>query len=482
MQLMLASKSSLLLTKSRLPSACYPLLKRSYVSKTPSHSNTAANLMVDTPAAGTTNGNSVLAPPNSVNFLQTLPKKELFQLGCIGVATLNSFFLNTIIKFFPYIPMPIIKLFVSSLYCGGENFKEVIECGERLQKRGISNMMLSLTIENSEGTKSLNSTPVDHIVDETIRSVHNILLPNIVRQLDSGTKSVNDIAPGYIALKPSALVDNPHEVLFNFSNPAFKTQRDQLIDNCSKITKEIFDLNQALLKKYPERKAPFLVSTIDAEKYDLQENGVYELQRILFQKFNPVSSRLVSCIGTWQLYLRDSGDHLLHELKLAQENNYKLGLKLVRGAYIHSENNRNQIIFGEKNGTDENYDRIITQVVNDLIINGEDSYYGHLVVASHNYQSQMLVTNLLKSTQDNSYAKSNIVLGQLLGMADNVTHDLITNHGAKNIIKYVPWGPPLETKDYLLRRLQENGDAVRSDNGWPLIKAIAKSIPKRLGL
>ena len=102
--------------------------------------------------------------------------------------------------------------------------------------------------------------------------------------------------------------------------------------------------------------------------------------------------------------------------------------------------------------------------------------------AHHNYQSQMLVTNLLKSTQDNSYAKSNIVLGQLLGMADNVTYDLITNHGAKNIIKYVPWGPPLETKDYLLRRLQENGDAVRSDNGWPLIKAIAKSIPKRVGL
>ncbi|CAI7409640.1 BAD_collapsed_G0037070.mRNA.1.CDS.1 [Saccharomyces cerevisiae] len=477
---MIASKSSLLVTKSRIPSLCFPLIKRSYVSKTPTHSNTAANLMVETPASANANGNSVMAPPNSINFLQTLPKKELFQLGFIGIATLNSFFLNTIIKLFPYIPIPVIKFFVSSLYCGGENFKEVIECGKRLQKRGISNMMLSLTIENSEGTKSLSSTPVDQIVKETISSVHNILLPNIIGQLES--KPINDIAPGYIALKPSALVDNPHEVLYNFSNPAYKAQRDQLIENCSKITKEISELNQSLLKKYPERKAPFLVSTIDAEKYDLQENGVYELQRILFQKFNPTSSKLISCVGTWQLYLRDSGDHILHELKLAQENGYKLGLKLVRGAYIHSEKNRNQIIFGDKTGTDENYDRIITQVVNDLIINGEDSYFGHLVVASHNYQSQMLVTNLLKSTQDNSYAKSNIVLGQLLGMADNVTYDLITNHGAKNIIKYVPWGPPLETKDYLLRRLQENGDAVRSDNGWPLIKAIAKSIPKRVGL
>ena len=57
--------------------------------------------------------------------------------------------------------------------------------------------------------------------------------------------------------------------------------------------------------------------------------------------------------------------------------------------------------------------------------------------------------------------KTNVVLGQLLGMADNVTYDLITNNKIGNVIKYVPWGPPLETKEYLLRRLEENGDAVK---------------------
>ena len=85
-----------------------------------------------------------------------------------------------------------------------------------------------------------------------------------------------------------------------------------------------------------------------------------------------------------------------------------------------------------------------------------------------------MATNFLKA-HDKSPGKANVVLGQLLGMSDNVTHDLITNHGARNIIKYVPWGPPLETKDYLLRRLQENGDAVRADNGWPLVKAVART-------
>ena len=193
------------------------------------------------------------------------------------------------------------------------------------------------------------------------------------------------------------------------------------------------------------------------------------------QKFNPVSSPLVSCIGTWQLYLRDSKQHLNEEIKLAKENGYKLGLKLVRGAYMHSELNRDSIIHSNKFDTDMNYDQIVMDIIKDLSKNGDQSIYGHLVVASHNYKSQLIATKLLKESKS-LYANSNVVLGQLLGMADNVTHDLVYNHGAKNIIKYVPWGPPLETKDYLLRRLQENGDAVRADNGWPLCKAVFKTL------
>ncbi|KAH3676517.1 hypothetical protein OGATHE_001496, partial [Ogataea polymorpha] len=75
--------------------------------------------------------------------------------------------------------------------------------------------------------------------------------------------------------------------------------------------------------------------------------------------------------------------------------------------------------------------------------------------------------------------RSNVVLGQLLGMADNVTFELMNNYQAKNVIKYVPWGPPKETKEYLLRRLEENGDAVRSDNGWPFFKQVLAALWRR---
>lgn len=422
-----------------------------------------------------------LTPPSSVSYLRTLSKAEVFSLGMIGLVTTSKTLLDLVIKLFPYVPMPLIKVFVSRLYCGGDNFEQVKMFGEKLQKRGISNMMLSLTIEDSEGTKNID---IDYIVEETVKSVHEILKPNMVSQLErcnGNSKAINEIAPGYIALKPSALVANPHDVLNNFNNPDkyWVEQRNKLVDNCSRIAQTVYDLNQQLLKNYPQRTAPFFVTTIDAEKYDLQVNGVYDLQRILFKKFNKLDSPMVSVIGTWQLYLVDSAKHLAEDYALASREGYKLGLKLVRGAYIHSEPKRDNIIYKTKEGTDENYDNVMSTVINDLVQNGSDSYYGHLVVASHNYGSQMLATKILNNAPQTP-GKANVVLGQLLGMSDNVTHDLITNHGAKNIIKYVPWGPPLETKDYLLRRLQENGDAVKSDNGWPLVKAVFRSLFSRV--
>lgn len=409
--------------------------------------------------------------PSTDAHLKTLSKSELFSLGVIGVASINKPMLDLVIKLFPFVPVWLMKLLVSSLYCGGENFQEVRETGKRLQQRGINNMMLSLTIEDAEGVKNID---IDYIVKETIASIHEILKPNLEQQLSTAS-DINSIPPGYIALKPSALVSNPYEVLLNFQNPEWKSQRDALIANCSAITEEVFKLNQEFSKKYPERTTPFFVSTIDAEKYDLQKAGVYELQRILFSKYNPKSSPLISCIGTWQLYLTDSAADLAKDYERAEKGGYRLGLKIVRGAYIHSEPQRDTIIFSDQEGTDKNYNSVMTKVISDLLDKGEKSTYGHLVVASHNYKSQMLATKMLEA-KDGSVGKANVVLGQLLGMADNVTYDLIANHGAKNIIKYVPWGPPLETKDYLLRRLQENGDAVRADNGWPLVKAVTKTM------
>ena len=54
--------------------------------------------------------------------------------------------------------------------------------------------------------------------------------------------------------------------------------------------------------------------------------------------------------------------------------------------------------------------------------------------------------------------RERVFFGQLLGMADHLTFSL-AGHGLK-AYKYVPYGPVREVLPYLIRRAQENADAL----------------------
>jgi proline dehydrogenase len=423
------------------------------------------------------------------NYLDALTTKELLGYLVIGMATINSPILNLVIKLFPFTPLWLIKTLVYQNYCGGDNLPQVLKTGERLAERGIKNMMVSYTVEACDGKKMSVSIPT--IIKETELSVTDALIPHTVSMIEDVVskvsnpseinKVINEIPPGYVALKPTGLIENAAEILLNYENPNFKEKFNELVKNCESICEIAVKENRRLKKIYPSRQSPFVVIVIDAERNDLQQ-GVYKLQRELMSKFNRSidnSSKPTvgdACVvGTVQMYLKESTPILNLESELANKNNYILGWKLVRGAYIHSEPDRG-VIHDTKEDTDKNYDAGIYQTIANM--NSENPTVGHLVVASHNGNTQLKATELLKETKLN--VRSNVVLGQLLGMADNITYDLIKNHETKNIIKYVPWGPPLETKEYLLRRLEENGDAVRADSGLPLVKGILSTFFRRI--
>lgn len=418
------------------------------------------------------------APAFDSKFLKDFTTSELFSMMVIGMATANKSVLNLCIKLFPYVPIPVIKALVYKIYCGGETIDQVKATGQRLTTRGINNMMISLTIEACEGNDNVDP---DFIVAETQRSVQEILIPHTMSVIKESGKDINTIPAGYVALKPTGFAKNAAAVLKYYNKDEYKSEFEDLVSKASAICNTIFEANKKLAQEYPERVAPFVVGVIDAEKHDLQE-GVYELQRRLYKKFNPVGSP-VSVVGTLQMYLSGSADLLALEEELAKANNYRLGLKLVRGAYIHSEAARSSIIHKTKEDTDRNYNQGITYCIESVLANeGNTSTVGHLVVASHNAESLQLATEKTykgELSQGNEN-KSNICLGQLMGMADSITHNLIQKEKVDNVIKYVPWGPPLETKEYLLRRLEENGDAVKNDNGLPLVKAAASMMMKKL--
>ncbi|EGW31037.1 uncharacterized protein SPAPADRAFT_62929 [Spathaspora passalidarum NRRL Y-27907] len=452
-----------------------PALRSSYIPLR--HFNIHPNKRATTTMTNTTTNVPLHTKPEERSFehLSVFTNKELLSFLIMGLCTLNKPILNTCIKLFPYVPLSIVKALVYRIYCGGETIEEVKTTGMRLHERGINNMMISLTIEACDGNDNVDP---EYIVDETCRSVKEILVPHMESMLAKAS-DVNSIPPGYVALKPTGFAKDSARVLREY-NTTSAAEFEGLVEKATKVCQAVYDANIALQKKYPARVAPFTVAVVDAEKHELQE-GVYELQRRLYSKFNKMNEP-ISVVGTLQMYLSESSSLLAKEEQLAVKNNYRVGLKLVRGAYIHSEKNRATIIHQTKEDTDFNYNQGIAYCIDSILHDkGNESTIGHLVVASHNAESLHLASSEVynESTKDNNN-KTNVVLGQLMGMSDSVTFDLINRHQIGNVIKYVPWGPPLETKEYLRRRLEENGDAVSNDNGFKLVKSTSSELLRRI--
>lgn len=418
----------------------------------------------------------------AASYLNSSTTLELLLYAVIGAATLNKPILDMVIKVFPYVPMWLVKTLVYRNYCGGETMAELRATANRLANRNIHNMMLLLTIEGCDGDTGVSPQLV---IDDTIRSITEVCIPHTVAQFKAAATpaALNLLPASYIAIKPTGFAPNAAAVLANHTLPEYARQFETLVANCAQVCQVAFDKNAEMRTQFPSRVAPAVVVTVDAEKYDLQP-GVYELQRRLFARFNP-AGQPVLVAGTIQMYLKHGLPLLELETALAKAQGYRLGLKLVRGAYVHLEPDRS-VIHDTKANTDAAYDAGITQAIQAIVTpenTNNELPVGHLMVALHNGDLQRRATQLVRELLELMAAApqaANVSMGQLLGMADDVTFDLVERYGVTNVVKYVPWGPPKETREYLLRRLEENGDAVRADSGWGLIKRVGAELVRRV--
>lgn len=156
--------------------------------------------------------------------------------------------------------------------------------------------------------------------------------------------------------------------------------------------------------------------------------------------------------NTLQMYRHDRMVYLKEQTKLAQENNYFLGFKLVRGAYMEKENDRAETngsispICNSKQFTDENFNAATEYMLNNLDIMS-------LFVGTHNEESCYQVMAIMKAK--NLLKNDNrIWFGQLYGMSDHISFNL-AYHGY-NVAKYIPFGPVKDVMPYLIRRAEEN--------------------------
>jgi hypothetical protein len=187
--------------------------------------------------------------------------------------------------------------------------------------------------------------------------------------------------------------------------------------------------------------------------------------------------------NTYQCYLKSAPSTIAKHIAIAEKEDFTLGAKLVRGAYMETE--PRHLIHDTKVDTDKCYDGVTEALMrreyNDVLrsADGEKVVIKmprvDVFIASHNLPSveaAMKVTEELHKSNMYDHDEKRAALGevnyaQLLGMADEVSCALLAaqKKTASGVIeprvhKYCPHGTLSQCLNYLLRRAAENRDAM----------------------
>jgi proline dehydrogenase len=194
-----------------------------------------------------------------------------------------------------------------------------------------------------------------------------------------------------------------------------------------------------------ENKVPILV---DAEETWIQD-PIDMLADEMMLKYNREEAIV---FNTYQLYRTASLSNLKKAYQTAIENNYYLGAKIVRGAYMEKERSRAaeigypSPIHENKEASDKAFNEALVFCIDHI---DKISF----MCGSHNEYSNLLLTKLM-AERNIKRNDPRVWFGQLFGMSDNISFNL-AKEGYK-VAKYVPYGPVRSVMPYLFRRAAEN--------------------------
>jgi len=195
---------------------------------------------------------------------------------------------------------------------------------------------------------------------------------------------------------------------------------------------------------------------IDAEESWIQDTAD-DLLESLMKVYNTEKPIVYN---TLQLYRWDRLDYLKSLHLRAKKEGFKLGFKIVRGAYMEKERERAENegyespICNDKTATDVNFDKTLTYILENL----DDI---SVFIGTHNEESSYLAMDLLDK-YNISKNDNHVWFGQLYGMSDHISYNL-ANQGY-NVAKYVPFGPVKDVMPYLIRRAEENTSVAGQTN------------------
>ncbi len=334
---------------------------------------------------------------------------------------------NTLVKVSPFLlkiaftlRLPIkglIKQTIFEQFCGGESIEN---CDRRIQS--LAKYNIGTILDYSVEGKSIEDD-FNRVTKETIQTILK------AKDNDNIPFAVFKIS-GLARLELLEKVSNSKIELNKGEKEEFKRVKERINSICTTAHKN----NVRLF--------------IDAEESWIQD-AIDEIVISMMRKYN--FERAI-VFNTLQMYRWDRLAFLKQSYADAENGNYFLGLKIVRGAYLEKERERAEKmgypspIQKDKESCDNDYNLALRFCVNNI-----DKIA--ICAGTHNEQSSILLTQLM---EENNILKNDqrVYFSQLLGMSEHISFNL-SNYGY-NVAKYMPYGPVKDVLPYLIRRAEEN--------------------------
>jgi proline dehydrogenase len=327
----------------------------------------------------------------------------------------------------------IIRHTIFSQFVGGETLEETAAVAKKLGEYNVE-VILDYGVEGGEEGED----GFDHATEEFIKVINYA----------ATQKNIPYMSIKVTGLVRFALLEKMDDAMTHADGTLMKRYKNVLIslsENEQAEWKKVVDRVNKICRTGAEKNIAVLV---DAEETWIQD-PVDALTVLMMDQFNKTKAVVYNTI---QLYRHDRLSFLKDCYEAAEQRDFILGAKLVRGAYMEKERKRAE----EKNypspiqPTKETCDRDYNEAVAFSIEHIEKIA---IIVASHNEDSNLFATQCLdkKGLQHNH---KHIHFSQLYGMSDNITFNLAKS--SCSVSKYLPFGPIEDVIPYLMRRAQEN--------------------------
>ncbi|MCU0389686.1 MAG: proline dehydrogenase family protein [Thermoflexibacter sp.] len=317
---------------------------------------------------------------------------------------------------------PLLKTTLFKQFCGGENVEDCEKTVQMLFRYHVGTI-LDYSVEGEKTEEAFDETE-----KETMETIHKAASHH--DSIPFSVFKTTGLASLELLEKVSLSLNNP-TILLSAEEQVMFAKLVQRVDN---ICKTAYQQNVKIF--------------IDAEETWIQD-AIDELAYQMMAKYN---REKVIVYNTYQLYTLAGLGKLKIAKEMGLEKGFRIGAKIVRGAYMEKERARAKDlgyadpIQPNKSSTDKAFnDALVFCIENKAMID--------FCAGTHNEQSSLFLVKLM---EQHHIAKNDpgVWFAQLFGMSDHISFNLAK--AGYNVAKYVPYGPLKSVMPYLFRRAAEN--------------------------